>query len=219
MVRLSRVLLLIFVAAMSGHTEDQKARPTTLAGRSAVYAPNGVIATSQPLATAAGLEVLQRGGNAVDAAVTAAAVLNLVEPHMTGIGGDMFAILWSAKEQRLVGLNSSGRAGSRMTREALVERGHRRVPDEGAEGVTVPGALAGWAALLERYGTLTLGEALQPAIRLAEQGFPVSPIIAGQWGVEVEKLKKDEGARATYLIDGERAPRAGEWHPLCLSPP
>jgi len=211
MVRLSGVLLLIFVAAMGGHTQDQEPRPATLAGRSAVYAPNGVIATSQPLATAAGLEVLQRGGNAVDAAVTAAAVLTVTEPHMTGIGGDVFAILWSAKEERLVGLNSSGRAGSRMTRAALLERGYRRVPDEGAEGITVPGALAGWAALLERYGTLTLKEALQSAIRLAEQGFPVSPIIAGQWAVEVEKLKKDEGGRATYLIDGERAPRAGEW--------
>ncbi|NOT06769.1 MAG: gamma-glutamyltransferase [Gemmatimonadales bacterium] len=186
-------------------------RTSSMAGRSTVYAPNGVIATSQPLATAAGLAVLQRGGNAVDAAVTAAAVLNLVEPHMTGVGGDMFAILWSAKEGRLVGLNASGRSGSLMTREELVKRGHTRVPLFGAEPITVPGALSGWVALLEKYGTITLAQALEPAIRLAERGFPVSPIIAEQWAEETERLMRDEGARATYLVDGKRAPKAGEW--------
>jgi len=189
----------------------QSPRPSTLAGRSPVYAPHGVIATSQPLASAAGLAVLQRGGNAIDAAVTAAAVLNLVEPHMTGIGGDMFALLWSAKEQRLVGLNASGRAGAGMTREILLQRGHREVPSDGAEPITVPGALSGWAALLDRYGTITLAQALEPAIRLAEEGFAVSPIIAGQWAQEVERLQRDEGARATFLVDGVRAPREGEW--------
>jgi len=182
-----------------------------MAGRSTVYAPHGVIATSQPLATAAGLAVLQRGGNAIDAAVTAAAVLNLVEPHMTGIGGDMFALLWSARERKLVSLNASGHSGSLMTREELLRRGRDRMPLFGAEPVTVPGALSGWAALLERYGTLSLAQALAPAIRLAEEGFPVSPIIAGQWAEAVERLAQDEGARATYLIDGKRSPHAGEW--------
>ncbi len=95
-----------------------------------MYAPRGAIATSQPLATAEGLAVLQRGGNAIDAAVTAAAVLNVVEPHMTGIGGDMFAIVWSGDEQRLLGLNASGRSGALMTRDALAARGHESVPVE-----------------------------------------------------------------------------------------
>ncbi|HEV8149008.1 MAG TPA: gamma-glutamyltransferase, partial [Gemmatimonadales bacterium] len=167
--------------------------------------------TSQPLATAAGLAVLQHGGNAIDAAVTAAAVLNLVEPHMTGIGGDMFALFWSARDKKLVGLNASGRSGSLMTREELAKRGHPTVPLFGAEPITVPGALSGWAALLERYGTLSLAQALAPAIRLAEEGFPVSPVIAGQWAAAVDRLAQDEGARATFLIDGKRAPRAGEW--------
>jgi gamma-glutamyltranspeptidase/glutathione hydrolase len=189
----------------------QQSRPTTLAGRSPVYAPHGVVATSQPLATAAGLAVLQRGGNAIDAAVTAAAVLALVEPHMTGIGGDMFALLWSARDHRLIGLNASGRAGAGMTREALLARGRTEIPTDGAEPITVPGALSGWAALLQRYGTITLAQALQPAIRLAEEGFPVSPIIAHQWADEIERLKKDDGARATFLIDGARAPKPGEW--------
>jgi gamma-glutamyltranspeptidase/glutathione hydrolase len=182
-----------------------------MAGRSTVYAPHGIIATSQPLATAAGLAVLQRGGNAVDAAVTAAAVLNLVEPHMTGIGGDMFAILWSAREKRLVGLNASGRSGSLMTRAELVKRGRDRVPLFGPEPITVPGALSGWAALLEKYGTISLAEALAPAIRLAEEGFPVTPIIAGQWAEETERLQRDPGARTTLLVEGSRAPRPGEW--------
>jgi len=179
--------------------------------RSTVYAPQGIIATSQPLATSAGLSVLERGGNAVDAAVTAAGVLAVVEPHMTGVGGDVFAQVWVAKDRRLVGLNASGRAGSLMTREELVRRGRREVPLNGAESITVPGAVSGWAALLERYGTITLADALGPAIQLAEEGFPVSPVIAGEWALETEKLKQDEGARATFLVNGARAPRAGEW--------
>jgi gamma-glutamyltranspeptidase/glutathione hydrolase len=182
-----------------------------MAKRSTVYAPNGVIATSQPLATSAGLSVLRNGGNAVDAAVTAAAVLCLVEPHMTGIGGDVFAIVWSAEEAALRGLNASGRSGSLMTREELLRRGHERVPGSGLEPVTVPGALSGWAALLERYGTISLAEALAPAIELAEKGFPVSPIIARQWRAQTRKLLRNEGARVTWLIDGERAPEEGEW--------
>jgi len=186
-------------------------RPTTLAGRSTVYAPNGVAATSQPLATAAALKVLQDGGNAFDAAVTAAAVLNVVEPHMTGMGGDVFALFWSAREQRLRGLDASGRAGSLATPDTILALGMDDVPYRGAGAVTVPGALSGWTALLEEYGTLSLAQALAPAIDIAENGFPVSPIIARQWRGSVRILEQDPGARDTYLIDGERAPEAGEW--------
>jgi gamma-glutamyltranspeptidase/glutathione hydrolase len=182
-----------------------------MAHRSTVYAPRGMIATSQPLATAAGLAVLERGGNAIDAAITAAAVLNVVEPQMTGIGGDMFAIVWSAKDGKLYGLNASGRSGRLMTREALLAKGHASMPEETVEDVTVPGALAGWDALLRRFGTRTLADALAPAIAYAEDGFPVTPIIATEWAGEVAKLKRDDGASATFLVNGERAPRAGEW--------
>lgn len=209
-IRASGILLVLLGSWIASRAAAQQKAPT-MAGRSTVYAPHGIIATSQPLATAAGLAVLQHGGNAVDAAVTAAAVLNLVEPHMTGIGGDMFAILWSAREKKLVGLNASGRAGALMTRQELIRRGHDRVPLYGPEPVTVPGALSGWAALLEQYGTITLAQAVAPAIRLADEGFPVSPIIAQQWAEETERLARDQGARATYLVDGVRAPRAGEW--------
>ena len=187
------------------------AQEASMAHRSTVYAPHAMIATSQPLASAAGLAVLQRGGNAIDAAVTAAAVLNVVEPHMTGIGGDMFAMLWSPREGRLVALNASGRSGSLLTRDELVRRGRTTMPSAGAETITVPGALSGWAALLRRYGTISLADALAPAIRIAAEGFPVTPIIAQEWADEVAKLQRDDGARATYLIDGARAPRAGEW--------
>src|SRR5436309_9475300 len=201
------------LAWLGAVASGQEPRPTTMAHRSTVYAPHGMIATSQPLATAAGLAVLERGGNAVDAAVTAAAVLNVVEPPMTGVGGDMFAIVWSAQDRKLYGLNASGRAGSLMTREALLARGHRTMPEETVEDVTVPGALSGWDALLRRFGTITLAQALTPAIRYADEGFPVTPIIAREWGGanETAKLQRDDGARATFLVEGARAPRAGEW--------
>ena len=189
----------------------QEPRPTTMAHRSTVYAPHGMIATSQPLATAAGVAVLERGGNAIDAAVTAAAVLNVAEPMMTGIGGDVFAIVWSAKDHKLYGLNSSGRAGRLMTRDAVLARGHRTMPTESVEDVTVPGALAGWQALLQRFGTIRLTQALAPAIGYAEHGFPVTPIIARDWTAEAARLARDDGARATFLVDGTRAPREGEW--------
>jgi gamma-glutamyltranspeptidase/glutathione hydrolase len=197
------------LAPVAAQAVDSAAAPPP--GRSTVYSPHGTVATSHPLASSAALRVLQDGGNAVDAAVTAAAVLGLTEPHMTGIGGDVFAIVWLAGEQRLVGLNGSGRSGSGMTAEALRQQGQAEVPSEGAEPVTVPGAVAGWADLLAAHGTLSLGQALAPAIALAEDGFPVSPLIAEQWAMEVEKLQRHPGATATYLVGGKRAPVAGEW--------
>ena len=204
--------LMLGCDAQAGDQAADEPRPTTMAHRSTVYAPNVAVATSQPLATSAALRVLAEGGNAYDAAVVAAIVLNVVEPHMTGIGGDVFTLSWNAREGELEGMRSIGRAGSLASRDTLIARGRERMPGSGAESVTVPGSLAGWAALLERHGTLTLAEALAPAIRLAEEGFPVTPIIAEDWANQVEKLGRDDGARAVYLIDGERAPAAGEWH-------
>ena len=179
--------------------------------RSTVYAPRNAAATSQPLATAAALEIMQRGGNAIDGAVAAAAVLNVTEPHMTGMGGDAFAIVWWNETRALHGIDASGRSGSGMTAKALGERGYDEVPGSGAEVVTVPGAVSGWHALVERFGRLTLGDVLQPAIRIAQDGFPVTPVIARQWAAAADRLARDPGARDTYLIDGTRAPRAGEW--------
>ncbi|NNM33448.1 MAG: gamma-glutamyltransferase [Gemmatimonadetes bacterium] len=188
-----------------------EAQEWTMAARSTVYAPRNAAATSQPLATSAALEIMNQGGNAIDAAVAAAAVLGVVEPHMTGMGGDMFAIVWLAESEELLGLDASGRSGSGMSADAIRSRGHDRVPGSGAEAITVPGAVSGWYALVSSMGNLSFAQVLAPAIRIAEAGFPVTPIIARQWGAATEKLARDEGARATYLIDGERAPEAGEW--------
>ena len=189
---------------------DPVTSPATNSGRSAVYAPRGVAATSHPLATGAAVRVLESGGNAFDAAVTAAAVLNVVEPHMTGAGGDMFAILWVEAEKRLVGLDAMGRSGSKTDWQALSEAGSQDVPSEGARSITVPGALSGWNALVETYGTMTLQEVLEPAIRLAEGGFPVSPIVAANWAKQAPAVRANEGAAKTFLIGGE-APKTGEW--------
>jgi gamma-glutamyltranspeptidase / glutathione hydrolase len=210
---MSRLVAVATVAALSALLATPRVsaqRPTTMAGRSTVYAPDGMVATSQPLASAAGLEVLRLGGNAIDAAVTAAAVLSVTEPHMTGIGGDMFALVWLAREQRLVALNASGRAGSLMTRETLQARGFRSGVQQGVLSVTVPGALAGWQLLLRTYGTRSLAEALQPAIEYARNGFPVTPIIAAQWADETRLLLRDSAAAATFLPGGH-APKAGDW--------
>jgi gamma-glutamyltranspeptidase / glutathione hydrolase len=207
MMRMALGLLSAATMAFAPVAEAQHV--ATVAGRSPVYAPNGVAATSQPLATTAAINVLQHGGNAIDAAVTAAAVLGVVEPMMTGVGGDMFALVWSAKEKKLVALNASGRAGTLMTRDELVKRGRTRIV-RGIETVTVPGALGGWDALLKKYGTYSLAQALEPAIGYADKGYVVTPVIANDWAGAARVLQKDDGARATYLVNGE-TPKAGDY--------
>lgn len=177
--------------------------------RSAVCATGGVIATSQPLASAAGLQVLQEGGNAIDAAVTAAAVLAVVEPTMTGVGGDLFALVHDGKSRTLKALNSSGRAGARADADGLAARGLAGMPLHGPLTVTVPGSVAGWAELLGAHGSIPLARALAPAIRYARDGFPVSEIVAAQWAAVAPRLAADPGA-AALLLPGGRAPMAGE---------
>ncbi len=189
---------------ISGDRPAGNARGT----RSPVLARNGVIATSQPLASAAGLRVMQEGGNAIDAAVTAAAVLAVVEPTMTGIGGDVFAIVYDAKTKTLRGLNSSGRAGAGADADAMLTRGYAQMPDNEPSVVTVPGAVAGWAELLASHGTITLQRALAPAIGYARDGFPVSEIIAGQWAEAEGRVMHDPAAAAVFLPGG-RVPTAG----------
>jgi gamma-glutamyltranspeptidase/glutathione hydrolase len=179
------------------------------ATRPPVIARNGLIATSQPLASAAGLRVLQEGGNAIDAAVTAVAVLSVVEPTMTGVGGDLFAIVYDARSGRLHGLNASGRSARAATPEAFRDRGLKEIPYRGPVSVSVPGAVDGWASLLERFGTMSIARALAPAIGYAREGFAVTPVIADQWAAAADTLAKDPAAAATFLPEG-RAPRAGE---------
>jgi gamma-glutamyltranspeptidase/glutathione hydrolase len=177
--------------------------------RSPVLARNGVIATSQPLASAAGLQVMQEGGNAIDAAVTAAAVLAVVEPTMTGIGGDVFALVYDAKTKQLRGLNSSGRAGAKADADMLLAKGETNMPGAGVYTITVPGALAGWAELLEKHGTISLARALEPAIRYARDGYPVAEMIADDWEGGARKMAQDPASAAVFLPNG-RAPKTGE---------
>jgi gamma-glutamyltranspeptidase/glutathione hydrolase len=179
-----------------------------LPGRSAVIACEGMVATSHPFASLAAIDVLREGGNAVDAAVTAAAVLSVVEPQMTGIGGDCFCLL--AKPGRPVwGYNGSGRAGERASLEALLAQGMRSIDPQSIHAVTVPGAIDAWAAILAAHGRYGLDHALAPAIRYAEEGFPIAARIAWDWSHLTPKLRSDPGATRHYLIDG-RAPDEGE---------
>ncbi|HVW70637.1 MAG TPA: gamma-glutamyltransferase [Steroidobacteraceae bacterium] len=172
--------------------------------RSEVLARNGMVATSQPLAAQAGLQILRQGGNAIDAAVAAAAVLNVVEPESAGVGGDVLAIAWIAKDRRLVALNASGRAPTGATPKHLAERGFKtKMPLHGIESVTAPGAVDGWDILLKRAGTMTFKETLEPAATLAEQGFAVTERIRNDWIYGAEVLANDPDSVKTYLVDGK----------------
>jgi gamma-glutamyltranspeptidase/glutathione hydrolase len=178
--------------------------------RSPAMGLRGVVATSQPLAANAGLDILKKGGNAIDAAVATAAVLTLVEPNSTSLGGDAFIMVYLAAEKKLVGLNASGRAPYSMTLDALNSKLDKHGMDQigGIYSVSVPGAVDGWFEVLNEYGTMTMAEVLEPAIYYAEHGFPVSPIIANSWrGLE---RNQEPSTRAALLINGDRAPRAGE---------
>lgn len=176
--------------------------------RSVVLAPNAMVCTSQPLASAAGAQVLREGGSAIDAAVAAAAVLAVVEPYSTGIGGDCFLLYWCAEEGRLYGLNGSGRAPAAATREAVLAGGHSRMPALDVLSVTVPGAVDAWATALDRFGRRPLSRNLEAAIEYADNGFPVSEVIAFEWSLAAGFLH-DEEARRVFLPGGH-PPAAGD---------
>jgi gamma-glutamyltranspeptidase/glutathione hydrolase len=178
--------------------------------RSLVLSRRGMVCASVPAAAAAGVSMLARGGNAVDAALAAAAVLCVVEPKSTGVGGDAFALLWSSRERRLVGLNGSGRAPAAASAEAYRSRGLAEVPGRGILSVTVPGAVHAWETLAARYGSLPLGDVLEPAIRCAEEGFAVSELVAHYWWLLERAGVLDAAARASWAPGG-RTPGAGEW--------
>jgi len=172
--------------------------------RSEVLARNGVVATSQPLAAAAGLQILEDGGNAFDAAVATAAVLNLVEPESAGVGGDVFVLAWLAKENKLIALNASGRAPTGATPQHLADRGNtQHMPEHGIDSATVPGAVDGWDVLLKRAGTMTFKETLEPAATLAEQGFAVTERIRNDWLYGATVLAGDPDSAKTYLVNGK----------------
>ena len=179
--------------------------------RSAVVARNGAVATSQPLASQVGLQILQNGGNAVDAAVATAAALNVLEPMSTGIGGDMFALIWMSDTKKVSAINGSGRSAIAANPEDILSRGYGSIPTEGkgaAFSVSVPGTVDGWQKCLDMHGTMTIGEVLQPAIKYAENGYGVSDIIAHAWSASEGKLKQRPSGGE--MLPGGRAPLQGE---------
>jgi len=177
--------------------------------RSPVMGRNGTVATSQPLATAAGLSILAAGGNAADAAVATAAALNVTEPTSTGIGGDMFALYYDAHTKQVTALNGSGRAPAALSLERLQKENIKELPPFHPYTITVPGACAGWFDLIEKHGTLPMKQILAPAINLAENGFPVAPITAHFWERGAGRQLQSALNGHELTIDG-RAPKAGE---------
>src|SRR5580704_13764604 len=172
-------------------------------GRSMVISRNGIVAAESPLASQAGVQMLERGGNAVDAAVAANAMMGLVAPMSNGIGGDLFAIVYDAKTGKLYGLNASGWAPAGLTIEFLRNQGFQDMPSQGIQSVTVPGAVDGWHKLLERFGKKKMSEVLAPAIRTAEDGFPVTEWTSGLWRANADFLRGNEAATRTYLPDNK----------------
>lgn len=177
--------------------------------RSEVIANNGMAATSQPLATQVAIDILKQDGNAIDAAIAANAMLGLVEPTGNGIGGDLFAIVWSAQDQKLYGLNASGRSPASLTLEHFKKIGLDKIPSHGPLPVSVPGAVDGWFELHKRFGALPMTAILAPAIRYAREGFPLTEIIAAAWQRSAPRLEKWAGFRETFMPNG-RAPAKGE---------
>jgi len=200
------VLLLPFGAASYG---GDRITGRGFVTRSEVIAQHGMAATSQPLATQVALDILKRGGSAVDAAIAANATLGLMEPTGSGIGGDLFAIVWDAKAQRLFGLNASGRSPYGLSLKYFQDLGMTRIPPYGPLPVTVPGCVDGWFELHERFGKLPIKDVLAPAIQYAREGFPLSELIAFYWGHGGRILKDQPNFAATYLPGGS-APDKGD---------
>ncbi|MEE8169476.1 MAG: gamma-glutamyltransferase [Phycisphaerae bacterium] len=206
--------LLVFAAVnLVVNTETNAQGPDRITGRafatrSEVIARHGMAATSQPLATQIAIDILKKGGSAVDAAIAANAALGLMEPVSNGIGGDLFAIVWDAKSKKLYGLNASGRSPYGLSREHFIEQGMRRIPSHGPLPISVPGCVDGWFELHARFGKLPMTDVLAAAIQYAREGFPLSELIAFYWG-HSERLSRYPGFAETFLPGG-RAPRKGE---------
>ena len=206
--------LFTLICSVMAHAQPDRVTGNVHATRSEVIAPNGMVATSQPLATQIGLEILKNGGNAIDAAIAANAALGLMEPTGCGIGGDLFAIVWSAEEQKLYGLNASGRSPLGMSykdlRKELKKRDRETIPPYGLLPISVPGAVGGWFELHSKMGNLSMQAILQPAITYAEEGFPVSELISFYWNLSVPRLAPQPGAfEETFTING-KAPQKGD---------
>ncbi len=208
MQRLGFVLLSLGLVSASAFAYD-RVTGRAFASRSEVIAPQAMAATSQPLATEAALEILRRGGSAVDAAIAANAMLALMEPTGCGLGGDLFAIVWDAEGKQLHGLNGSGRSPRSLTLEELRRQGLTSIPPHGPLPVSVPGTVDAWFELHRRFGKLPMREVLAPAIRYAREGFPLSELIAYYWNLSVPRLSRFPGFAETFAPGG-KAPQKGD---------
>jgi gamma-glutamyltranspeptidase/glutathione hydrolase len=204
---------LIFVTLLLAHSLTTSAADRVtgydFATRSPVLATEAMAATSQPLATQVALDVMKKGGNAIDAAIAANAMLGLVEPTGNGIGGDLFAIVWDAKSKKLYGYNGSGRSPKALSRQWFLDNGYEKIPSHGPLPVSVPGTVDGWFELHKKFGQLPMKEVLQPTIHYAEKGFPVTQLIAYYWNRSVPILGQFPGFIEQFTIDG-KAPGEGE---------
>jgi gamma-glutamyltranspeptidase/glutathione hydrolase len=205
------LLGLVFVFAMSANPQPRSSKSLfdRSEARSMVLTTQGIVATSQTLASQAGAQILARGGSAVDAAIGADAVLGIVEPMNSGIGGDLFAIYWDRRTGKLTGINASGWAPEKLTPAFLRQKGYSQMPSGGIYSVTVPGCVDGWEKLHARFGRLPWSELFQPAIYYAKHGFPVTEWIHAYWQAEEAKLAADPNARRIFLPGGH-APKVGQ---------
>jgi len=201
--------LLTLVLASADSVAFDRITGEPFASRSEVIAQNAMVATSQPLATQVGLDILRQGGNAIDAAIAANAMLGLVEPTGSGIGGDLFAIVWDAKTQKLYGLNASGRSPKSLTLEHFKLQGLESIPSHGPLPVSVPGVVDGWFELHTKFGSLPMTSILSPSIEYAKKGFPVSELVAYYMQRSVAKLSEFAGFKETYMPNG-KAPVKGQ---------
>ncbi|MGB2637604.1 MAG: gamma-glutamyltransferase [Candidatus Acidiferrum sp.] len=206
--RLRGIGFFVLAGGMAFMGMDAKAQDRSQT-RSMVISRNGIVASESPLASQAGVRILESGGNAVDAAIATNAMMGVVEPMMNGIGGDLFAIVYDAKANKLYGLNASGWAPAGLTIEYLHGLGLREMPQSGVNSITVPGAVDGWQKLADRFGRKKLKDDLAPAIRTAEDGYPVPEWVAAYWAGEAEYLRKDEAAANLYLPE-DHAPKVGD---------
>ena len=204
---LTVLVLSIFVSTATNGAD--RVTGEVFAMRSPVLATSAMAATSQPLATQVALDVMKNGGNAIDAAIAANALLGLVEPTGNGLGGDLFAIVWDAKTKKLYGLNASGRSPKSLSLEWFTQNGHQSIPSHGPLPVTVPGAVDGWFMLHDRFGKKPMNELLKPTIDYAKEGFPVSQLIAYYWNRSIPLLERWPGFSEQLTIEG-RAPAEGE---------
>lgn len=210
---LSVLIPLLLLPAASSQAYD-RVTGQEFASRSEVIATQAMAATSQPLATQIALDVMKQGGNAIDAAIAANAALGLMEPTGCGIGGDLYAIVWSAKDKKLYGLNASGRSPKGLTLEQLQAEvkklGRTDIPPLGMLPISVPGAVDGWFSLHDKFGKLPMKKVLAPAISYAENGFPVTELIAYYWNASVPKLSSQPGDfKGTFTING-KGPQTGD---------